>query len=372
MGSTLDGHPMRPRRPSPDARLDARSARTLRSRTRRRVWHHGAVQRLHVLEFIRHFDGVWNLPRIHVDELRRDFPSVEFSAPADQDQADRQLPRAEVVLGWAVTAANFASAARLEWIQVTAAGVGPLLFPALVESKVVVTNGRGLHAVAMAEHTLAVLLAFARKLHLARDAQRERRWIQDELWSQLPGFGELGGTTLGLVGLGSVGRAIAERARALGTRVIAVRRHPARDAAPADAQWGPEALPRLLEESDWLVLAVPLTAETRGLIGAPELGRIKPGATLVNLGRGALVNEAALIDALASGRIAGAALDVFEREPLDPGSPLWGMPQVILTPHVSGLGPRYWERAVGLFRDNLGRFLAGESLLNVVDKRAGY
>jgi len=327
---------------------------------------------LRVLEFIRAFDGVWSLPSEYVDDLRRRFPAVEFSAPRDQDEADRLLPETDVVLGWAVNRSNFATASRLRWIQVTAAGVAPLMFPELIGAPVIVTNGRGLHAVAMAEHTIGVILTFARKLHLSRDAQHRRRWIQDDLWMARPEFGSLGGTTLGLVGLGSVGAEIAVRARALGMRVIAVRKHPATEPEPADEQWGPDRLGALIEASDWLVLATPLTSETRHMIGANELARLRPGAVIVNLGRGALIDEPALIEALRSGRLAGAALDVFEREPLPLESPLWEMPNVLVTPHISGLGPRYWERAVELFRGNLERFIRGEPLVNVVDKQAGY
>src|SRR6266850_2366342 len=336
------------------------------------LWHDGRVEALTVLEFIRDPEAAWNLPRRLVEGLEREFPSVRFLAPTDRPEADRMLPGADVVLGWAVRPENFESARRLRWIQVTAAGVGPLLFPALVESPVILTNGRGLHATAMAEHTLGVLFAFVRKLHRARDAQRDRRWLQRELWSEPPDFGQLAGSTLGLVGLGAVGTAIATRARALGLTVLAVRRHPTPDPAPAHEQWGRERLAEMLARADWVVLAAPHTEETRGLIGRAELARMKPGSVLVNLGRGALVDEAALIEALEQGRLAGAALDVFEHEPLDPSSRLWSLPQVIATPHISGLGPRYWERSVELFAGNLRAFLAGTPLKNVVDKRAGY
>jgi phosphoglycerate dehydrogenase-like enzyme len=324
-----------------------------------------------VIEFIRHADPVWNLPRPLVDDLRRRFPDVTFLSPADRAESDRLLPRADVVLGWAVKPENFARAERLRWIQVTAASVAGLLFPALVESEVVVTNGRGLHAVSMAEHTIGVILAFARKLHLARDAQREGRWAQDELAGGAP-LRDLAGATLGLVGFGTIGRAVAERARALGLRVLAVRRHPAADPDPAHEQWGTDRLPELLERSEVVVLAPPLTAATRGMIGHDELGRMRPDALLVNLGRGPLVDEAALIEALERGRIAGAALDVFDAEPLPASSPLWRMPQVILTPHVSGLGPRLWERGMELFARNLVAYRDGRPLENLVDKRAGY
>jgi len=327
---------------------------------------------LRVVEFIRDQDKVWDLPTPVMDRLRCDFPAVEFVSPRDQPEADRAVRSAEVVLGWAVRQQNFRTAERLRWIQVTAAGVGHMLFPELVESEVVVTNGRGIHAVAMAEHTIGVILAFVRKLHLARDEQHRKRWTQRELWADAPELGELSGRTLGLVGLGSVGAEIAPRARALGLRVIAVRRRPQSDPAPANEQWGPERLADLLARADFVVLATALTAETRGLIGRRELERMKPGAILVNLGRGKLVDEDALIEFLRAGRIAGAALDVFREEPLPASSPLWEMPQVIVTPHVSGLGPRYWERAVDLFARNLRAWQAGEPLVNVVDKRAGY
>jgi len=325
-----------------------------------------------VLEFVRSREPVWTLSSRYVEELKSDFPDLRFLSPRDQDEADAQLPEAEIVFGWAVTRKNFARAERLRWIQVTAAGVGHQLFPALVESEVVLTNGRGIHAVAIAEHTLGVMLAFVRKLHLARDAQHERRWAQLPIWSDSPPIGELGGTKLGLVGFGAIGHALAERAAALGIEVVAVRRHPARDPKPAAAQWGTERLPELLERSDWIVLAAALTKETKGLIDAAALARMKPSAILINVGRGSLVDQEALVQALTSGRIAGAGLDVTDPEPLPPDHPLWTLPQVILTPHVSGFGPRYWERATDLFRRNLRAYLAGEPLVNVVDKRAGY
>jgi phosphoglycerate dehydrogenase-like enzyme len=325
-----------------------------------------------VLEFVRDAEGVWNLPAGLLADLARRHPQVRFESPPDRAAADGLLSEADVVFGVLVDADNFALARRLRWIHVSAAGVGSLLFPALVESDVVLTNGRGLHAAAMAEHALGVMLAFARKLHLARDRQRERRWEQTGLWTGAPPFRALAGSTLGLVGLGAVGAALARRAAALGLHVIAVRRNPRPGPAPAHEQWGRERLPELLERADWVVLAAPHTTATRGLIDAAALARMKPGAVLVNLSRGALVDQAALIAALREGRIAGAALDVVQKEPLAADSELWEMPNVILTPHVSGLGPDYWERAVDQFADNLERFLAGRPLANVVDKRAGY
>lgn len=323
-----------------------------------------------MLEF--HREGIWTLPGAHLERMRRDFPDLRFEAPRGREECDALLPEADVVFGWALRRETFTRARRLRWVHVSAAGVGRVLFPELVESPVVVTNGRGLHAVAMSEHALAVVLGFARRLHLARDAQHERRWAEAALWLDPPGMGQVEGGTMVLIGLGAVGSAIAPRAAAFGLRVIAVRLHPSGDPAPAHEQWGIDRLHEALGRADWVVLAAPLTARTRGLIAAPELEAMKPGAVIVNLGRGPLIDEPALIDALRRGRIAGAALDVFAEEPLSPESPLWAMPNVIVTPHVSGIGPRYWERAVALFERNLKAFLAGQPLVNVVDKRAGY
>ncbi|HEY6196585.1 MAG TPA: D-2-hydroxyacid dehydrogenase [Candidatus Eisenbacteria bacterium] len=330
------------------------------------------MARAHVLEWVRYPNGIWNLPRPLARALADAAPGVEVWCPASREEAEARLPEADIVLGFAVRPENFARASRLKWIHCTAASVTGVLFPALVESDVVVTNARGLHGDAMAEHALGVMLAFARKLHHARDAQRAHEWSQAVQWTEPPPIGTLAGSTLGLVGLGAIGSALAVRARALGMRVIAVRRHPAADPAPAHAQWAASRLGELLAEADWVVLAAPHTPETVGLIGAAELARMKPGARLVNLGRGALVDEPALVAALQSGKLAGAALDVFAEEPLPAASSLWDLPEVIVTPHTSGLAPRYWERAMAQFTENLERWLAGAPLRNVVDKRAGY
>lgn len=326
----------------------------------------------HVLEFVRQVDGVWNLPEPVRLDLARRFPEVRFTSPATQAEADTLLPEADAVLGWAVRPHNFATAERLRWIHLTAAGVGGALFPELIESGVVVTNARGIHAVSMAEHTLGVMLGFARRLHLSRDAQQEGRWAHADFSGTDPGMLQLAGASLGLLGMGRVGEAIAARARALGMTVRAVTRKSRPDPAPAHELWPPERLGDLAAASDWLVLAAPLTAATRGAVGRDVLARMPAHAVLVNVGRGALVDEVALAERLAAGAIAGAALDVFAEEPLPPASPFWKLPQVIVTPHLSGFGPLYWERLAEQFAANLRAFLDGGALVNVVDKREGY
>ena len=327
---------------------------------------------LRVLEWVRSSDNIWNLPSSTLDRVRQALPDLAMDSPRDPADLERLLPEAQVVLGWAVTPKNFARAKKLRWIHATAAGVKPLMFPELVASDVLVSNSKGLHADAMAEHTLGVILEFARKLHLCRDAQRDRDWAQMRLWNEPAPFRTLFGSTIGLVGMGAVGTAIAVRARALGMRVIAVRRRPAPDPSPAHEQWGTDRLGDLLERAEWVVLAAPQTGATENLIGARELARMRKDAVLVNLGRGALVDEPALIAALERGKIAGAALDVTVEEPLPAASPLWAMPNVILTPHVSGLSADMWERAMDMFVEHVRAYQDGRPLPNLVDKRAGY
>lgn len=325
-----------------------------------------------VLVFIQDPRGVWTLPNHQVERLRREFPAVRFVSPPGREAVPDALAEADVVLGWAVRPENFARAGRLRWIHLTAAGVGAALFPALIESDVMMTNGRGLHSVAMAEHAIGLMLSFARKLHLARDAQPQRRWTQSELLLESPPFRTLEGGTLVVVGFGRVGTEVAKRAAAFGLRVIALRRHPASPAHPADEQWPHTRLHEALRLADWLLLAAPLTDQTQRMIGRAELSHMKPDAVLINLGRGALVDESALIEALERGTLGGAGLDVTAEEPLGAESRLWRLPNVILTPHVSGLAPRLWERAVDQFAGNLHAFLEDRPLENVVDKRAGY
>lgn len=327
---------------------------------------------LHVLETVRDANSAWNLPASHLEALRQRFPGVRISSAALGAETDALLPDADAVLGWGVTAKNFPLAQKLKWVHVTAAGVGSLLFPAMVESDVTITNSRGLHADAMAEHTLGVMLSFARQLHLCRDAQRGRRWIQDELWTLMPTLRPLTGSTMVLVGLGAVGGAISARARSLGVHVIGVRRRADAGDTRADEQHGIDALPGLLPRADWLVLAAPLTAGTRHLIGTAELALLKRSAVVINVGRGHLIDEPALVEALREGRIAGAGLDVVEVEPLPEASPLWDMPNVLLTPHSSGVAADYWSRAMAIFADNLQRYIDGRALNNLVDKREGY
>ncbi len=328
--------------------------------------------KLFVLETIWSPDAVWNLTDEALAALRARFPDVHFESAHDRESVDAHLPVADVVLGPWVRERNFALARRLRWIHTPSAGVDHLLFPALVRSDVVMTNTKGVHDAGMAEHVLGVMLMFTRKLHLARDQQLAGRWSQRELATRPPAIQSLAGSTLLVVGYGSIGRAIAAHGRALGQHVLAVRRRAAGDPGPAHEVHDSAALDALLPRADWVVLVLPNTADTRGVLSRERIARLKAGAHVLNVGRGAAIDEPALVDALREGRIAGAGLDVFATEPLPESSPLWSMPQVILTPHTSGFGPRYWERVLEPFARNLEHFLAGRPLESVVDKQAGY
>jgi len=311
----------------------------------------------------------WTIPSARVEELRARFPHVAFHHATSEADMVRLIGPCQVAFTSRLTAEAFARAQHLRWLHSPAAGVGSMLFPAMQNSPVVMSNSRGMNAGAVAEHALLLLLAVTRRLPEAVRAQDERRWISNEL-SGLPC---LRGKTLGVVGLGAIGQALAVMAAALGMRVIGTRREVDAPvpAGVADA-FAPEALPRLLAEADYVVVAAPLTAETKGLLGAAEFRQMKPSAWLVNVARGKIVREADLVEALRDGVIAGAALDVVEHEPLDSGSPLWSMPNVLLTPHVGGFRADYWEAATDLFAASLEKYLRGEQPANIVDKLAGY
>jgi glyoxylate/hydroxypyruvate reductase A len=259
-------------------------------------------------------------------------------------------------------------ASRLRWIQLSSSGIGQLVErTGLAASPVIVTNAAGIHATPLAEFVLFAMLYFAKRMPRVLADQRRHHWERFAL-DTLPG------KTLGIVGLGRVGQGIARMARAVGLRVLATRRTGAGGSGlhDVDQVFPPSGLHHLLSASDYVVLIVPLTRETAGLLGEAELGAMKPGAVLINLARGQIVDEAALIRALQSGHLGGAALDVFAVEPLPPDSPLWDLPNVLVTPHSMSTAVEENELLVDLFCDNLRRYLDGTPLLNVFDRGRGY
>ncbi len=275
-------------------------------------------------------------------------------------------------------------APKLKWIQLSSAGVDHLLDSPVMKSQVIITTTSGIHAIPIAEYVFAMMLALVKRLPQALNYQRHREWPSNREKVLLSD--ELRDKTIGIIGYGSIGREVARLARAFGMRVFATKRHV--DVNTDKGYKLPEVgdpegilverlypnsnLKEMLPLCDFVVITAPLTPETYHMIGREELAAMKPSAYLINVARGAIVDEAALVEALGEGKLAGAALDVFEKEPLPPESPLWNFPNVLLTPHVSAITPRYDDRATALFAENLRRYLAGEELLNVVDKTLGY
>ena len=327
---------------------------------------------MHILVGVISPAEAWVLPRRFVDQLRRDFPQHSFSEAWDRESLRRLLLGADVAFAGIIDGDMVGSLRRLRWVQAPAAGVGHFLSAELVASPIVLTSARGVRARPIAEHVLGVTLALARQLHVAIRRQAAHQWALDEL--------ETGGTIwtlegkrIGIIGLGAIGLEVARLAASFGLHVSAIRKHADRPLpSSVEEVFPPQRLFDLLARSDIVVLTTALTRETRGLIGEAAVAAMKPGALLVNISRGQLVDDEPVIQALRDGRLGGAALDVFTKEPLDADSPYWDLPNVIVTPHMSGAMEDYWTPLVALFTENLRRFEAGQPLLNVVDKQAGY
>jgi phosphoglycerate dehydrogenase-like enzyme len=315
----------------------------------------------------------WNIPPEQVEWLRAQEPEVEFLYANDDATLEAALPTVEVAFSWKVKGELLAGAPQLKWIHTPNTGVRELISPELLTSKVTLTNSAGVDARPIAEHVMALALALSRKLHVAAQRQAAKQWAQDELALSPPGL--LAGKTLALVGVGHIGKEVARLANAFGMRVVAVRRLgmlTRADPVPDVEVRGVEELTWLLEQTDLLVLAAPSTPSTQWLIDGRSLGHMKPSAFLINVSRGDLVAETALVAALFGGKLAGAALDVTREEPLPADSPLWALPNVIITPHAASLVPDDWQARTILFLDNLRRFRKGQPLQNVVDKEQGY
>jgi phosphoglycerate dehydrogenase-like enzyme len=308
----------------------------------------------------------------HVVAAETDSFGDGAQAPSAESLAE--IVDAEVYLGYGMPQSLFLAARRLRWTHTGTAGVASLLFPRMLESDVVITNSAGIYGPPIAEHVLAGVMFFLRAFDVAGVQQRLARWYPEPFATDEGRVREVAECRVLVVGAGGIGSEVARRFSALGARVTGVRRNPARGAPQGFARVvGPGSLDAELPNADVLVLSAPLTPETRALLTADRLGRLPDGAIVCNVSRGALVDEPALIAALESGRLRGAVLDVFAKEPLASESPLWHLPRVLHTPHVAGVSPRlFWERLAALFLDNWSLYRRGEPMRNLVDKQAGY
>lgn len=316
-----------------------------------------------------HF-SFWRIPPELPAAIRARWPEMRVVHLDSYDQLPTQLPDTDIFVGFTLTPDQLAVAKNLRWIHVTAAGVAQLMRPDVRTRDITITNSRGIHAIPMAEHTMGLLIALARKSPACIQFQEQHRWAQQEIWESRPS--ELHGATLVIVGFGAIGSELARRARAFGMRVWAVTRSGRADLSLADGVFPASELARALPEADYLVLAAPDTPSTRHMIGAEQLAAMKPSACLVNIARGSLVDERAMIKALENGTIAAAALDVAEKEPLPPESPLWNAKNVLITPHTSSVSDQLWPRQTKLLLENLERWFSGRELINLVDFTRGY
>ena len=292
---------------------------------------------------------------------------MQFVVPERDSPMASLIADVDAVYGH-LTADDFPNARQLRWVQSASAGVEWMWrVPGLQDSDVVVTNMRGAHAVTIAEHTFAFLLTHTRGLRGFEQNQRDHRWGRDNVV-----LTNLKGRTMGIIGFGNIGRAIAHRATGFEMRVLAVDAEPVPNGEGVEEVWPLERLNDLCRESDVLVISAPITPNSRGMVGQEQIRSLKRGSYILQMSRGAIVNEAALVDALEEGHLAGAGLDVTETEPLPVGDPLWTAPNLIVTPHSSAGSELTTSLAWSILAENVGRFVRGEPLMNLVDKKRGW
>ncbi len=315
---------------------------------------------------------LWRPPRDVAVHVQKRWPEMRVvHLPTYEHLAD-EIRDTDIFVGYSLRPHQFLAAKKLKWIHATAAGVNQLMFPELRNSDVIITNSRGIHAIPMAEHIVGMLVAMARRFPSAFRHQIQRHWAQQEIWDEPIRPRELHGQTLLFVGFGAIGREVARRVLPMGMRLWAVTR-----SGHAPAELVERALPAtqlndVLPEADFVILAAPETPETIGMFSTPQFLAMKPTAFLINVARGTLVDEPALAEALQRRDIAGAAIDVTCQEPLPASSPLWGLENILITPHLSAVSEFLWDRQTQLLLENLNRWFAGRELLNLVDKQRGY
>jgi len=306
------------------------------------------------------------------EAIHKRWPEMRVLHLPNYDHLAKELPDADIFVGYSLRPEQLKEAKKLKWIHSTAAGVAQLMYSELRDSGIMVTNPSGIFSVPMAEHTMGLLLALARNFPDSVRGQDRARWAQQEIWDQPQHLTELNGKVLLIVGYGSIGREVAKRAKAFDMRVWGVTRSGMGEQAYVENIFAVSQLAEALPDADYVMICAPETAETKDLIGAAEIAKMKRGARLINVARGSLLDETALVQALESGALGGAALDVAQTEPLPAESPLWKAPNLFITPHTSGVSDRLWDRQTAILIDLLERWFAGQDLFNQVDFARGY
>jgi phosphoglycerate dehydrogenase-like enzyme len=314
----------------------------------------------------------WRPKPVMAETIRKRWPEMRVVHLPDYDKLPEELPDTDIFVGYSLRAKQLKDAKKLKWLHSTAAGVAQLMYPQLRDSGILVTNPSGVFSVPMAEHTMGSLLALARNFPDSVRQQDRANWAQQQLWDMPQHLVEVNGRVLLIVGYGSIGRELAKRARAFEMRVWGVTRSGEGDHTHAERIFPAARLHEALPEADYVVISAPETAATKHLIGTAEIAKMKRGARLINVGRGSLLEEEALIGALKSGALGGAAIDVAQTEPLPADSPLWKAPNLMITPHTSAISERLWNRQAALLVELLERWFDGKEMFNRVDLERGY
>ncbi len=314
----------------------------------------------------------WRPKLVLVESIRERHPEMRVLHLPNYDTLPQELPDANIFVGYSLRAEQLIHARELKWIHSTAAGVAQLMYPELRQSGITVTNASGIFSVPMAEHTMGLILAIARNFPDSVRYQDQSKWSVQDLWDKPQHLTEINGSVLLIVGYGSIGRELARRAKAFDMRVWGVTRSGKGDSTHAEEILPVSQLNEALPHADYVVISAPETSETKHLIGAGQIARMKRGARLINVARGSLLDETALMSALESGALGGAALDVTTTEPLPAQSPLWRAPNLFITPHTSAISERLWLRETELFLKLLDEWFGGKQLSNRVDFSRGY
>jgi len=314
----------------------------------------------------------WRPKPVLAESIRERYPEMGVLHLPNYDTLPRELPDTNIFVGYSLRAEQIVYARELKWIHSTAAGVAQLMYPELRQSGITVTNASGIFSVPMAEHTMGLILAMARNFPDSVRYQDTSKWSVQDLWDKPQHLTEINGSVLLIVGHGSIGRELARRAKGFDMRVWGMTRSGNGDSANAEKILPVSQLNEALPHADYVVISAPETSQTKHLIGAEQIARMKRGARLINVARGSLLDEAALVDALQSGALGGAALDVTGMEPLPAQAPLWHAPNLFITPHTSAISERLWLRETELFLKLLDEWFGGKQLSNRVDFSRGY